>query len=194
MTKTTHHIFGDYAISPVKNAFNDKTSYWISKRGFTDAYYCFTADSEGEVAEQLATSTAYASMWEQMHKRLYTDVYKILDNPVSCGITPGIVYTAYQAGIIKLIMSPNGDGVACGIGDNWFYFGGLTAESYKSTAAYKRDIPEESIILDIYKVLNGFRTGNEEFQEEYLYYQEYLKENLEKEATDHKTKHEFAKS
>lgn len=35
-------IKGDYVITPVKNAFNAKTSYWISKKGFTTALYCFT--------------------------------------------------------------------------------------------------------------------------------------------------------
>lgn len=44
-----HRIYGDYVLTPVQNAFNQKTSWWISKRGFSIARYCFTASSEKEV-------------------------------------------------------------------------------------------------------------------------------------------------
>lgn len=46
-------VFGDYVFTPIKNAFNDRTSWWISKRGYTKAFYCFTADDEREVEYQL---------------------------------------------------------------------------------------------------------------------------------------------
>lgn len=36
------YVNGDYVLAPVKNAFNDKTSYWISKKGYLVAYYAFT--------------------------------------------------------------------------------------------------------------------------------------------------------
>ena len=32
-----HHVFGDYVFTPVRNAFNEKTSWWISKKGYTRA-------------------------------------------------------------------------------------------------------------------------------------------------------------
>lgn len=35
-------IIGDYVITPIKNAFNEKYGYWISKRGEWQALYCFT--------------------------------------------------------------------------------------------------------------------------------------------------------
>ena len=35
-------IVGDYVFTPCKNAFNNKTSYWISKRNFTISLYVFT--------------------------------------------------------------------------------------------------------------------------------------------------------
>lgn len=50
-----HHIFGDYVITGIPNAFNGKTSYWISKRDYVTAYYCFTAQTEAEAAEHLST-------------------------------------------------------------------------------------------------------------------------------------------
>lgn len=35
-------IIGDYVITPIKNAFNNKYGYWISKKGYWYAIYCFT--------------------------------------------------------------------------------------------------------------------------------------------------------
>ncbi len=35
-------IYGDYVVSACKNAFNDKESYWLSKRGYMKSIYCFT--------------------------------------------------------------------------------------------------------------------------------------------------------
>ena len=36
---------GEYVLTPVKNAFNNKCSYWISKKGYTLALYVFSVDS-----------------------------------------------------------------------------------------------------------------------------------------------------
>lgn len=36
---------GEYVLTPIKNAFNDKWSYWISKKGYTLALYVFSVDS-----------------------------------------------------------------------------------------------------------------------------------------------------
>ena len=42
-----HRLLDDYVISAIPNAFNDKTSWWISKHGCTVAMYCFsTSGSE----------------------------------------------------------------------------------------------------------------------------------------------------
>lgn len=35
-------IYKDYVLSPCRNAFNGKTSYWLSKKGCVIAVYCFT--------------------------------------------------------------------------------------------------------------------------------------------------------
>lgn len=35
-------IYGDYVLTPCKNAFNEKISYWLSKKGCTIAIYAFT--------------------------------------------------------------------------------------------------------------------------------------------------------
>lgn len=36
------YIYGDYALTSVRNAWNDKMSYWLSKKGCTVSVYCFT--------------------------------------------------------------------------------------------------------------------------------------------------------
>lgn len=59
-----HHIWGDYVITPIKNAFNNKTSFWISKRNYTFAVYCFTADTKEEIKEQLDNVDAYIKLYE----------------------------------------------------------------------------------------------------------------------------------
>lgn len=91
-------------------------------------------------------------------------------------ITKNMVIEGYNQGLIKLILSPNGDGIACQIGDNWFYFGGITAEEYDNVAEYKEIMLTSDIITEIYDVLCEFKT---EFEDEYLYYYYYyLMENL----------------
>lgn len=89
-------------------------------------------------------------------------------------ITYDMVKNGYEQGHIKLIESPNGDGVVCQIGDNWFYFGGATAEEYKDAELFKNDIPKEDIIKEIFDVLEEFST---EFEDEYLYYEGFLRLN-----------------
>lgn len=39
--------FGEYVLSPCGNTFNEKTSYWLSKKGMTTAMYCFTISPGG---------------------------------------------------------------------------------------------------------------------------------------------------
>ena len=93
-------------------------------------------------------------------------------------ITKEMVIEGYQKGLIELITSPNSDGTACQIGDNWFYFGGITAEEYDDVENYKNSLSEEVIIQDIWEVLNDFQTnGFEEFEEEALYYEYFLNEH-----------------
>lgn len=83
----------------------------------------------------------------------------------------------YDTNVIHLCISPNGDGVVCEIGTNWFYFGGLTAAEYSDIRLYKKDIPKETIIKEIYETLQGFiESGMDEFLDEYEYYDSVLRE------------------
>lgn len=50
-------IRGDYVATPIKNAFNNNTSYWFSKRNCTVSLYMFTVgngDTEQEFEERLS--------------------------------------------------------------------------------------------------------------------------------------------
>jgi hypothetical protein len=96
-------------------------------------------------------------------------------------ITKNMVKEGYNKGIINLIKSPNGDGIVCQIGDNWFYFGGSLAESCETVEEYKSLVLITDIMKDIYEVLKDFQT---EFEDEYLYYEYYLKEKGIKERMD----------
>ena len=82
-------------------------------------------------------------------------------------ITKTMVKRGYEQNLIKLITDPNMEaGVVCQIWDNWFYFGGMTAEEM-TVEEYKKDIPEDTIIDEIYNALNELKT---EFADEYLLY------------------------
>ncbi len=44
-------IQGDYVFTPIPNAFNKEIAYWVSKKGYTVAVYCFTAYTAADVRE-----------------------------------------------------------------------------------------------------------------------------------------------
>ena len=99
-------------------------------------------------------------------------------------ITRDMIENGYEKGIVKLIFSPNSDGIVCSIGENWFYFGGKEAADYDDVNLYKQDIPKKAIIDMIYDELqSGFLSGFlingwEEMKDEYDYYEAYLRESL----------------
>ena len=43
----SRRVYGDYVLVPMENEFNDKISWWLSKKGYTIARYCFTAPASG---------------------------------------------------------------------------------------------------------------------------------------------------
>lgn len=78
---------------------------------------------------------------------------------------------------MKLAVDPNAkSGTVCQIGDNWFYFGGATAAEL-GPEEYKKNVPVEDILNEIYEVLACFRV-DECFCDEYDYYDAYLSEHL----------------
>lgn len=94
-------------------------------------------------------------------------------------ITKEMVSEGYETGLISLILSPNSDGIACKIGDNWFFFGGQTAEEYNCVEDFVAEIPKDTIIDEIFEVLEAF-SEEDDGLDEYLYYKYFLEENLGK--------------
>lgn len=91
-----------------------------------------------------------------------------------------VIREGVQKGIIRFVLDPNGDGktgTVCKIGENWFYFGGLTAEQ-SSPEEYVRDVPEEDIVKEVLDTLLSFKDSGKELEDEYVYYALFLKEKL----------------
>lgn len=87
--------------------------------------------------------------------------------------TESMIVRGFEQGLINLIISPNGDGVACKIGDgilsNWFYFGGLTAAECNTVEQFQKIVPQEDIIRAITETLNNFYQVDEDEQLFYYY-------------------------
>lgn len=63
-------IYGDYVATPIKNAFNNKTAYWLSKKDCTIAVYMFTVESwmrEKDIEAQLDKRSlrSYIKLFEE---------------------------------------------------------------------------------------------------------------------------------
>ena len=89
------------------------------------------------------------------------------------------ILAALQDGRIQLIVNPNQEcGTVCQIGDNWFYFGGQTAEEM-NPEEYRRCVSEEDIANEITGALDNFRQYCSVYSEcidEYRYYLYHLRE------------------
>lgn len=87
--------------------------------------------------------------------------------------TKDLIEKGFKQGLINLILSPNGDGVACKIGNgilsNWFYFGGFTAEKCNTVEQFQKKVPQEDIIREITDTLNDFHQVDEDEQLFYYY-------------------------
>ena len=42
-------VIGDYVFTPIKNQFNAETAYWLSKKFYAIAIYCFTICSNNDL-------------------------------------------------------------------------------------------------------------------------------------------------
>ncbi len=60
-----HIIKGEYVLTPVENAFNEKTSFWISRKGYTIALYAFSATDEEEANIQIKEFDTYIRMFKE---------------------------------------------------------------------------------------------------------------------------------
>lgn len=92
-------------------------------------------------------------------------------------ITKSMIEDGLRDNTIKLIIDPNmRAGTVCQIGDDWFYFGGHTAEELEPDD-YRAAVPIDDIVSEIYDVLESFREDSF-FEEEYTYYVSVLTENF----------------
>lgn len=67
-------VHGEYVATPIKNMFNDKTAYWLSKAGYTVALYMFTVEdcySEEDFENRLTgvTYSEYENMFQEKFER-----------------------------------------------------------------------------------------------------------------------------
>lgn len=65
-----HYLIDDvYVLTCIKNAFNDKHSYWLSKKDYILAMYCFSDSNCYSVEEQLKNIDEYLIMLEKQLNR-----------------------------------------------------------------------------------------------------------------------------
>lgn len=99
-----------------------------------------------------------------------------LKSEVDLKITKEIIRHGLSSGYIKLINCPQSTAeTVCQISGSWFYFGGHTAEGLLPEE-FKKVVPFESIVDEIYTTLEDFReTDWVEYHEEYAMYESYLR-------------------
>lgn len=91
-------------------------------------------------------------------------------------ITKDMIKDGYRQDIIQLSKKDESSekGVICRIGDYSFSFGGEKAETM-TPCEYVINIPQETIINEIYEALEGFKNNPDKYEHEYTYYYHYLK-------------------
>lgn len=92
-------------------------------------------------------------------------------------ITKEMLETGYDRGIVKLIISPNDDGVVCQIGEYWFYFSSPIGCDVESVEEYLSAVTKEEMIDEIYDSLDEFQYMPE-MMNEYAYYEACLRDPL----------------
>lgn len=88
-------------------------------------------------------------------------------------ITKTHIQKGIEVGAVSFIIDPNMEsGTVCKIGDMWFYFGGLPAES-ENPDDYLKHIPMDNIVQQIINILSCFKESD---PDEYSYYESVLEE------------------
>lgn len=100
-------------------------------------------------------------------------------------ITESMLQKAYDTGVLKICslsdidsnQATNNTGTIAVIGDNWFWFGGETAEEL-TPDEYIANVGVEDTLREVLETLNGFQNDPcEELNDEYAYYEAILTEN-----------------
>lgn len=68
----THHIFGEYVLTPIPNAYNGKVGWWLSKKDHTLSVYCFsTLPRDTKEAEyQMKHIDGHIKLYENVLRQL----------------------------------------------------------------------------------------------------------------------------
>ena len=64
-----HYICGDYVLTGINNAFNDKRGFWISKKDCTKSFYCFTPINNSDLKKQLDNPQVWIDYFEKQMER-----------------------------------------------------------------------------------------------------------------------------
>lgn len=89
-------------------------------------------------------------------------------------ISEKMIKDGIRKGTVKLITDPSvKHGTVCRIGTSWFYFGGPTAWKL-DPEDYRKAVPEDDIVRNIYSTLQGFLEG-ESLRDEYAFYEAMLR-------------------
>ena len=73
MNENKTFFFGEYVLSGLPNAFNQKTSYWMTKKGMTVAMYCFTVMDD--LQYQLERISTYIKLFQEKYEMQTVQVF-----------------------------------------------------------------------------------------------------------------------
>jgi hypothetical protein len=61
-------VRGNYVLTPCKNAYNNKTSYWMSAKDCTISVYCFTPSNRKDLENQISNESwnQYIELFENI--------------------------------------------------------------------------------------------------------------------------------
>lgn len=76
MSKNKTFFFGDYVLSGLPNAFNQKTMiYWLSKKEMTVAMYCFTIPGADTLEYKLRCIDTYIKIFQEKYETQTIQVF-----------------------------------------------------------------------------------------------------------------------
>ena len=126
----------------------------------------------------------FESLWNEEEGDYFTDIREFAKDRLSrifsagrtdhsSGITKEDIANGITDGIVRFIVDPNmEEGTVCEIGENWFYFGGQTAEE-ENPDDYLAHTPMSDIVREIFEALEGIKDLD---NLEYQYYEDIFRE------------------
>lgn len=122
------YVFGDYVLTPCQNVFNEKTSFWLSKEGYTTALYCWSSSTMSP--EEM--SLEYAEKVIEGYIRLFIEKFEMPFDKIfraTAYYTGGGIYAYY------------------GTLDNGQHF--ITSDDWEGTILITDEKPEAENIGDV---------------------------------------------